>query len=128
MNEPPDPNQCAVCGDETKFFYEKQPDMPCCGKKKCIEFLANKLLELWEEFRVPSSLHRVPMTSDQARRKHQRACLEALGFIELAKMSKAAGGDGDAMRKLAIEALEKFTNDDEAIDAIYDSQCGEQKS
>lgn len=64
---------------------------------------------------------------DEAELVFQKSVEEALGFIELAKMASDAGRDNSDMRQQAIRALQRFSDDDELIDAMYDADMEEQR-
>ena len=46
---------------------------------------------------------------------------EALGYIELAQMTEKQGGDTEILKKKAIEALQRFSDDDDLVDALYEN-------
>lgn len=51
---------------------------------------------------------------------------EALGYLELARKTQVNGGDNTSMRKAAIKALERFSDDDELVDAMCDAEARSQ--
>lgn len=53
-----------------------------------------------------------------------RSVREALGYIELARMQSEMGADNQAMLHAALVALQRFSNDDDLIDAMYDEWHG----
>ena len=58
------------------------------------------------------------MKPEVTEQKFRRAHTEALGFLELARMSKEKGIASQPMVKAALAALQRVSNDDEIIDAL----------
>ena len=66
------------------------------------------------------------MNIQEAEIRIQKANKMALGYIELAIIDIQNGGNGDKMRKAAIEELNK-ASDDDVIDALYYQDMIEQR-
>ncbi|KKL91877.1 hypothetical protein LCGC14_1890300 [marine sediment metagenome] len=60
-------------------------------------------------------------TPERAEAVFQRSISEALGYIELAQHCHKRALDATAMRKAALRALQRFSDNDELIDAMYDA-------
>jgi hypothetical protein len=56
---------------------------------------------------------------ENANRVLNQSVQEALGYVELAKMSEESGLDNKMLRDRAIKALRRFSDDDDLIDALY---------
>lgn len=57
---------------------------------------------------------------DRANIVFEKSISESAGFIELAIEQQKNGCDTTALIQRAIEALQRFSNDDDLIDAMYD--------
>lgn len=58
--------------------------------------------------------------SDKARAILYRSIDEAHGYLELAIEQEKAGCDSSKLKQAAIESLQRFSNDDDLIDAMYE--------
>ncbi len=61
------------------------------------------------------------MKYEQAEQLRQRSLREGIGFIELAQIAEANGRDSTLMRNRALEVLNRFIDNDDAIEALYDA-------
>lgn len=57
---------------------------------------------------------------DKARIMMEKSCKEALGFLDLAIEQQKHGKNVDHLKQQAIKALQRFSDNDELIDALYD--------
>lgn len=57
----------------------------------------------------------------------EKSIEEAIGYIELAQKTQADGGDNTSMRTAAIKALQRFSDDDELVDAMCDAEVRSQE-
>ena len=60
-------------------------------------------------------------TIDKADVVFHKSVTEALGYVELAQEIKKTGGDTSSMTLAAIKALQRFSDNDELVDAMYDA-------
>lgn len=50
---------------------------------------------------------------------------EAIGYLDLARMNRANGMDDSGMRKQAIKALQRFSDNDVLVDTLHDAEMAE---
>jgi len=58
------------------------------------------------------------MNEQQAQELFHRSICEASGYFELTELCKFLGGDIEPLKKHCIQALQRFSDNDDAIDAL----------
>lgn len=67
------------------------------------------------------------MRLEEAETRLQSSVTKALGYLELIQIAQDSGGDTSKLRKAALEELQRFSDSDDAIDAMYDADMREQR-